>query len=369
LCGNRDRIVVGVDSSEESICALRWAAREARIRKTHLHVVHCFERDDSGFSMEDLLGKAFVDLPAVHVESLTIPVRAPEALIAASHGAALLVVGAHERGRFGEVFSSLAHRTASLATCPVAVVGKNQDMLMDTRKAITVAVDDSVTARDALWFAANEVLHRGQSAADDREKTTSGAFGCRLHIFHAAPREAFVSGLTSLAEQNQVEERGKIIWPEGCEPDADEPADPPRTFRVFPASRAPLSDAVEDLKHLQWPEKLLTYLKEEILVGPLELVEVEFEIRVVDSHDSTRTVTSALVSAVERSGLLVIGARMYRRPSGTRSLSVTHSVLHRLNCPIVVVPDAREDQCNRVRNATLAMEDAWTGGDGSRLWS
>src|SRR5262249_5989340 len=37
------RIVVGVDDSEESRAALRWAAQEAALRDIELHVVHAYD--------------------------------------------------------------------------------------------------------------------------------------------------------------------------------------------------------------------------------------------------------------------------------------------------------------------------------------
>lgn len=39
----QQRIVVGVNRSAASVAALRWAAAEARLRRTTLHVVHAWE--------------------------------------------------------------------------------------------------------------------------------------------------------------------------------------------------------------------------------------------------------------------------------------------------------------------------------------
>ncbi|MGN6634703.1 MAG: universal stress protein, partial [Oryzihumus sp.] len=54
------------------------------------------------------------------------PLAGPEALVAASHGAAVLVVGAHPAGRFAQLVTSVSHRAAAFATCPVAFVRQGQ---------------------------------------------------------------------------------------------------------------------------------------------------------------------------------------------------------------------------------------------------
>jgi nucleotide-binding universal stress UspA family protein len=44
IAHGKPRIVVGVDESPASLAALRWAAREARLRATRLQVVQAWER-------------------------------------------------------------------------------------------------------------------------------------------------------------------------------------------------------------------------------------------------------------------------------------------------------------------------------------
>lgn len=101
LCGSRDRIVVGVRDTASSRAALKWAAQEARIRKTHLHVVNFVEHGEQlteGF-LRDFIHDTFEpDGVPVDIESATIPGEIPESLAAGSHNAALLVLGAPTRG-------------------------------------------------------------------------------------------------------------------------------------------------------------------------------------------------------------------------------------------------------------------------------
>ena len=122
LCSDHPYVVVGVDSSDQSVAALRWAGWEARLRGTHLHIVNA--RESRGFQarvqrkqrqrqarslMRQALDRAFPQLPG-HVEPVTAGSRPAEVLVAASHGAALLVVASYKRGPFGDVFTPAALR-------------------------------------------------------------------------------------------------------------------------------------------------------------------------------------------------------------------------------------------------------------------
>jgi nucleotide-binding universal stress UspA family protein len=296
LCGDRDRIVVGVDRSASSVAALRWAGHEAHLRRTHLHVVHAWDspgrRPQAEELMRDLLTEAFTRLEA-GVEQLTVQSRPAEALTAASHGAAMLVVGSHVRGAFAEVFKSVSRRAAAFASCPVVAVREGQDG-PPRCGTVVVGVDDSFTSRDALHWAATEALHRK----------------ARLKVVHTVvplPRTA--------------------PWTEG--------------------------EARE----------MLTQMLAEILVGPLANVRVSTDTgpggpggaragaRAVRSRAS-----SALIAAAQRGDLLVVGSHGYGSVSGALTGSVTSDCLRAAACPVVIIPQAREDQRNRIRAARIAME-------------
>jgi nucleotide-binding universal stress UspA family protein len=149
------RIVVGVDGSDQSIDALRWAAEEAKLRDATLVAVHAWmfsppvavgtpdmmampagniaeeldldremaERALSG-SIETALGAA----PEVSVEPLLVEDTPGEGLVTAAEGADLLVVGTHGRGRIAQaLLGSVSHHAAQHATCPVVIVRHRED--------------------------------------------------------------------------------------------------------------------------------------------------------------------------------------------------------------------------------------------------
>jgi nucleotide-binding universal stress UspA family protein len=147
-------IVVGVDGSESSQAALRFALDEARLRRATLRVVHVFVlpiseaapdpfllefpsvpavefaaiADDLKSSAESLiddaldkvLGKEAVD---VTLERVAVEGSPAPALLDEAEGADLLVVGSRGHGRLREILlGSVSHECAQHATCPVAIV-------------------------------------------------------------------------------------------------------------------------------------------------------------------------------------------------------------------------------------------------------
>ena len=171
LCGDHPRLVVGVDNSDESVAALQWAGWEAQLRGTHLHVVNAWEPHGSQARvqrkqrqrqarrlMRQALDRAFPHLPG-QVEPVTVHSRPAEVLVAASHGAALLVVGSHERGPFGRMLTSMAGRGAAFPACPVAVVQDGRHEHPRPGKVV-VGIDGSFTSWDALRWAATEARYR-----------------------------------------------------------------------------------------------------------------------------------------------------------------------------------------------------------------
>jgi len=133
------RIVVGVDGSEPSRRALRWAAEEARRREAILEIVHAwhppysggypyqtsamalFERDAKSTLDGVLADPVLRGVPAV--EPILVQEGAARAVLAAAKGADLLVVGSRGRGGFaGLLLGSVSQQVAQHAHCPVAII-------------------------------------------------------------------------------------------------------------------------------------------------------------------------------------------------------------------------------------------------------
>jgi nucleotide-binding universal stress UspA family protein len=145
------RIVVGVDGSDESRTALRWAANEARIRGAELEVVYVY--DDTPAHERYANPYGFVSVPPsddierqrasshaqglvermaaepevsrdVEVLALAIQDRRPaRALVEHAKDADLLVVGSRGRGGFGGlVLGSVSQQCAHHASCPLTIV-------------------------------------------------------------------------------------------------------------------------------------------------------------------------------------------------------------------------------------------------------
>lgn len=138
-------IVVGVDGSEESVAALRWAMQEARLRGAALRAVHAWHYPYEAFTevtgmvagvitREDLekdgqavldvsLNAAGVGAAEVPVEPMLVQGGASVALLRAAADAELLVVGSRGRGGFtGLLLGSVSQQCAHHATCPVVIV-------------------------------------------------------------------------------------------------------------------------------------------------------------------------------------------------------------------------------------------------------
>jgi nucleotide-binding universal stress UspA family protein len=134
------RIVVGVDGSEGSRRALRWAVREARLRGADLDVV-CAVAEPHAWAdpvlfppapTEDLRGQglalldevlAGIDLAGVPVERISAVGGGARVLLEAAIGADLLVVGSRGRGGFKALMlGSVAQQAVTHAACPVVVV-------------------------------------------------------------------------------------------------------------------------------------------------------------------------------------------------------------------------------------------------------
>jgi nucleotide-binding universal stress UspA family protein len=137
-------IVVGVDGSECSRSALRFALNEARIRQTKLLIVvvwhvplaaygagwappppHLAEDSEAAAKevLEEALGSVKEDASSIEIESIVREGQPAQVLVEEAKGADLLVVGSRGRGGFRELMlGSVSQQCAHHARCPVAIV-------------------------------------------------------------------------------------------------------------------------------------------------------------------------------------------------------------------------------------------------------
>jgi nucleotide-binding universal stress UspA family protein len=137
-----NEIVVGIDGSEHSKAALRWAVEEARLRHARVRAVHAWwiypmlgpddqhaaDRTERGGEEAAERVRAFVaeTLGDTDVEVISVAVQgaqASAALVEAAKDADLLVVGSRGAGGFsGLLLGSVSQQCTHHARCPVVIV-------------------------------------------------------------------------------------------------------------------------------------------------------------------------------------------------------------------------------------------------------
>jgi nucleotide-binding universal stress UspA family protein len=178
------RIVVGLDGSDESRSALRWAVAEAEMWDAELDVVHAWDLPFAIVpppinlsyqadveALERAAGTlldAEVEAVRVHagptprqIEKIVVRDTATRALLETAIGADLLVVGSRGRGGLGGLLlGSVSNQCVHHAPCPVTVVRETLDSLRRAR--VVVGVDGSACGHEALTWAIAEAAARQQ---------------------------------------------------------------------------------------------------------------------------------------------------------------------------------------------------------------
>ncbi len=167
------RIVVGIDSWGSSDDALDWAADEARAAGRPLHVLHAPAWADAGPITEPepcdpLVAKAVASVharyPELPVTGETTTGSAAGALVRASVGAHLVVIGAHPEGPWASaLWASLRQRVPIHACCPVVVVPPGRRARPTEDQAVLVGLDGSRGSQEALLFALERASWTGQT--------------------------------------------------------------------------------------------------------------------------------------------------------------------------------------------------------------
>lgn len=177
-------IVVAIDGSPHSNAAVRWAARESVLRKASVKLVHAITpiletwevsgpnpdmdqwyRDNAKAILADaeaIFRAARDDSAAIDLETALVDSSAVPALIEASKGAQLIVVGSRGLGRvgrllLGSVSTSLIHH----AHCPVVVIPHDKERDSTDRHPVLLGIDGSIASEAATALAFDEASRRG----------------------------------------------------------------------------------------------------------------------------------------------------------------------------------------------------------------
>lgn len=134
------RVVVGVDGSEASHEALRWAVRHARLIGATVDAVGAYDvpgaagwsapavdadldEEQARKDLADEIHNVLVQAEGVALTSHVVRGNPAEVLIGASADAELLVVGNRGRGGFARLLlGSVSLQCAQHASCPVVII-------------------------------------------------------------------------------------------------------------------------------------------------------------------------------------------------------------------------------------------------------
>jgi nucleotide-binding universal stress UspA family protein len=144
-------IVVGIDGTEASRSALRWATAEARLRGASLHVVHTWPHPIEAYGPSPRMSERFpsdtvaaehriakelverefertgIEATGVSIEAELVEGEPARVLLAAAQDADLLVIGSSRHGTVASVIlGAVAEQCVRHAPCPVVIVRKSQ---------------------------------------------------------------------------------------------------------------------------------------------------------------------------------------------------------------------------------------------------
>jgi nucleotide-binding universal stress UspA family protein len=287
-------IVVGVDGSEVSRHAVAWAAKEAVLRGQELRVVHALQkwlyempedapnadvgrwaREESHRMLNEAVEHAEQQAPGVPVATEVLSGDARPALLAASTGATMLVVGGRGEGGFaGLLLGSVAHGVAGRSKCPVVVIQKE---MAEPTGELVLGIDGSPKSRPAVVAAFAEAAARGAT----------------LHAVHSWQRVSW----TVLDAMPQATSGATV---HGANVDEE-------------AARAVISEAVVGVA-ADYPG--------------VKVVE-----QLIEGHP-----VHVLTQAAEGADLLIVGRRGGGGFASLRLGSVSRGVLHHAPCPVMIVP-------------------------------
>ena len=282
-------IVVGVDESVGAAHALRWAAREGRLRGVPVTAVMVWGYLDQHHVAVDAPFDPHYDEPralavldaivdavlepdaAILVGRHVVCALAAPGLLEAAEGANLLVLGARGLGGFRELLvGSVSQHCLHHAEGPVAIVHGAVPAFPSQSERIVVGVDGSATARRALAWALDE----------------------------ARLRHATIEAVTAWSAP-------PVVSPYG----------------IYGAPTAALEDAAHEI------------LRNAVADADLTGLPAPLSQRVACGSPS-----HVILEAARDADLIVLGSRGLGGFKGLLLGSVTHQVTHHAGCPVVVIP-------------------------------
>lgn len=279
----RNPIVVGIDGSESSRGALRWAAHEAAVRKAPLRVLHAVGSAEPELwtaaraMIADGVAEARAIGPDLTVTGEVIDGQPFTELCAAAQNAEMIVVANRGLGGFdGLLLGSVSCQIALHARCTVTIV--------HNAPAIPGSPTDQADELPVLV---------GTDSSQESEKAIGVAFAqAQLHGAGVVAIRAWKPQL--------VAHRGEV--------------------RHSKASQA----AIDRAAQYAFGEDLSTWREQH--------PEVPVETRFV-----AQSPAAALVAASAAAQLMVVGSRGHGDFPGERLGATTYQLLHHSHCPIMVV--------------------------------
>jgi len=283
-------VVAGVDGSQQSMAAARWAAGEAVRRGTTLRLLyawpwvpHLFVGAPSADALQadslDMLAETQCDLrvgnPGLVIESELLSYSTIDGLLAAGDDVELMVLGSRGAGGFEDLLvGSTSLAAAARANCPVVLVraAESPEGAGPAHRTVVLGLDARHADDTLIDFAL--------SAAARREGSLRV-----VHTWSLPPLWSVNPFQLGRAEHDQMQEQETRL----------------------------LVEALHG-----WSEKYPGLdIRPEVRLGPAAKV---------------------LVEAGEHAALLVVGRHTRRPALGLRLGPVAHAVIHHAACPVAVVP-------------------------------